>query len=378
MPEHTEDQKTKNPHKEDQPIDDMLDGKDVYQWGNQFGQVVSYIHASLFEDYLKHDTRAMDNQKWHRWAARITIGAGTITILLSLIGVVLEAQGSHLGIVFSKNISQYFWNVELAFFVVAVGFVFIGRSFTHWHENWLLERFCAEEYRTQKFRALFQSSLFCNPEKPWSERYSLWKSGFDDEVHAAKNEKNKSVGECIMSDTVSAPPPNTSGCRFDEEYLRELVNYYHDKRLTTQIEYFDNRFDKLENQDNLFRKILEGGFYLSIFLVAIRLAIGSNTLNFLGDLQGGNTLILLIMLSLPIIAFAVRTLRSSTEVARSASLYRVKRNVLEDFRNRFFIETERSPRNWEEIVKILWECENHLEEANREWLRIMNEAEWFV
>jgi len=378
MTEHTGVPKTEPAPPEDQPIDDMLDGRDIHQWPDQFGQVISYIHASLYEDYSKHDTAAMRQRRLHVWASGIAIGAGTITILLSLIGVVLEAHGSSWGIVHSKEISDGFWNAELFFFSIAVIFVIIGKSRTYWHENWLEERFCAEEYRTQKFRALLKNSLFCNPEKPWSERYSLWKSVFDDEVRTAKNKRNKSVEECIVSDAVSVPPPGTSGCSIDEGYMKELVNYYQDKRLKTQIDYFDNRFDKLEKQDDLFRVILERGFYLSIFLVAIKLFIGSTILNSYGGIQPANTLILLIMLSLPIMAFAVRTLRSSTEVARTASLFRAKRNALEAFRDRLVLEIERNPRNWEEIVKILWECENHLEEANREWVRIMKEAEWFV
>ncbi len=80
------------------------------------------------------------------------------------------------------------------------------------------------------------------------------------------------------------------------------------------------------------------------------------------------------MLILPILAFAVRTLRSSTEVGRSASLYHAKRDALVDFKFQLVNEIERNPRNWEKIVKILWECENHLEEVNREWVRIMKEA----
>jgi hypothetical protein len=377
IPEHPEELKNNSADVGNQSIDDMLDGREIHQWPDQIGQVISYIHTALYEDYSKHDTKAMDQQKWHRWASKIAIGAGTVAILLSLIGVVLEAKGSDWGIDFAKDFSQYLWGAELAFFAIAISMIFVASKYK-WHKNWLVERFCAEEYRTRKFRALLQSSLFCSPENPWSERYYLWKAGFDGEFRTVKTGIKKNVQQCIEGDTISLPPPTTSGCSFDEGYLKDLVKYYLDKRLKTQIDYFDNRFDKLEKQDDRFRRILNGGFFLSIILVFLKLVIDALLLKSNEVVQVADTLILLIMLSLPILAFAVRTLRSSTEIGRSASLYRAKRNALEDFRDRLVIGTERDPRNWEEIIKILWECENHLEEVNREWVRIMNEAEWFV
>jgi len=378
MPKSPKEKNTRPPHEDDQPIDDMLDGGDIHQWSDPFGQVVSYIHASLYEVYSQYDREAMEQRRWHRAASLGAIGFGTAAILLSLVGVVLEARGIFWGIDFAGEYSQQFWYAELAFFVVAVGLVIIGKWQTGWHENWLVARFCAEEYRTWKFRALLQGSLYCNPEKSWNERFAIWKTRFDSEVLAVKNGSKKNIGQCIVSDTVSSPPPGTCGFSFDEGYLREMVNYYRDKRLKTQIDFFDNRFDRLEKKDKWFRKILSGGFIVSILLVAFKLVLDLVTKESDQFIQSGKTIILMIMLSLPIIAFAVRTLRSSTEVARSASLYRANRNALVDFRNRLNVENERDPRNWEEIIKILWECENHLEKINHEWVRIMKEAEWFV
>ena len=371
MPERLEESKTKLVHSEDLPIDDMLNGRDIHQWSEQFGQVISYIYTSIYENYLLHDTRAVNQQRIHRGASLIAIVSGTVAILLSLTGIFFEAKG----IDFPKD---YFYFLEMATFLIAFVVVIIASRLTRSHENWLIERFCAEEYRTRKFRALLQSSLFCSNEKPWSERYSSWKIWFDGEVHAAKNGMKKSLPNCIEGGTVSPSPPGTSGCSFDEGYLKDLVKYYLGKRLETQFHYFDKRSDDLERQDEMFRVILKLVLILGIVFVLFQFVIDNSILKSNGVFQALNIIILLIMFSLPIFAFAVRTLRSSTEVARSASLYRAKRNALVDFRNRLIMEIERNPRNWEDIVKILWECENHLEEVNREWLRIMNGAEWFV
>lgn len=374
--EHPPEPERESPGPEDRQIDDMLDGRDIHQWPDQFGQVISYIHASLFEDYAKHDSKAIGYQGWHRRASWLAIGAGTIAILISLTGVVLESRGRELGISVAHGLSLWFLGAELVFFLIAVFVIIIAKWIYKFLETWLAERFCAEEYRSRKFRALLRSSLFCNPGKPWNERFAFWKAEFDDEVLDAKNRMTKAAGQCDVSDPIPPPPPDTAGCRFDDGFMRELVLYYQDKRLRTQIDYFDNRFDTLERQDNRFRKILGWGFTGSIVLVFLKLALDFFTSP--ENFRVPYVIIILVILFLPVIVFGIRTLRSSTEVARSASLYRANRNALEDFKNRLVVENSREPPDWEEMVKILWECENHLTRVNREWVRIMKEAEWFL
>jgi hypothetical protein len=361
-----------------QPYDDMLDGTDIHQWPDQFGQVISYIHTSLYEVYIGHDRRAVTQQQYHRWASRIAIGFGTAAILLSLSLLVLEAKGNAAEIKTIGEYSPYFQAAELIASVLAIVCILIARYVTRWHENWLVERFCAEEYRTRKFRALLHPSLFCNPAIPWNERFSRWKNWFDGEVRSADAVRTRDIRYCTMSDTVSPPPPATCGISFDEGYVRNLMTYYLDKRLRIQIAYFDRRAIELEIRESLFRKILNTGFFLGILLVPVNLGAEIIIRESEGPLHLVKIIIILLMINLPIIAFAVRTWRSSSEVARSASLFRAKRNSLVEFRNLLDIEKEKDPRNWDEMVKTVWECENSLVEVNREWIRTLKEAEWFV
>jgi hypothetical protein len=88
--------------------------------------------------------------------------------------------------------------------------------------------------------------------------------------------------------------------------------------------------------------------------------------------------ILLITLILPSIGVAFRTLRSSVEVSRNASLFSAKCRALNQFAMRLTQEREKETVNWPEILKIMWECENFFESENKEWLRIMHDAEWFL
>jgi len=59
MVEHLGESKTNLTHTNDLPMDDMLDGSDIHQQPEKFDQVLSYIHSSLYEDYLSHDREAI-------------------------------------------------------------------------------------------------------------------------------------------------------------------------------------------------------------------------------------------------------------------------------------------------------------------------------
>jgi len=83
-------------------------------------------------------------------------------------------------------------------------------------------------------------------------------------------------------------------------------------------------------------------------------------------------------LLLPIYAIATFERRSSIEVSRSAALYHSKSKALEHFNRQLDDELNKESIQWAEILKILWQCENFFENENREWLRMMNEAEWFI
>ena len=371
MVERLGESKTNLAPTEDFPLDDMLDGSDIHPRPEKFDQVLSYIHKSLYEDYVSHDREAIHQKKFHRWASLITIVSGTTAILLSLLRIFFEAKRIDI----PKN---YFDEIVIVVFFIAFFAGIVASRISRPHEHWLLERFCAEEYRTLKFRALLQNSLFCSNEKQWNERYILWKTWFDNEVRTVKDTIHKSLQNCIEGDTVSPPPPSTSGCSFEDGYLRDLIQYYNEKRLETQIRYYDKRANELERQNNRFRLIFKLFFILGYTFVVFQIIINNTILKEYASFQMLKIIIALTFLIIPILIFAVRTLRSSTEVSRSALLYRAKRNALFDFRNRLSNEIEQSTHNWGVIIKILWECENHLQGANREWVRILKAAEWTV
>jgi hypothetical protein len=127
------------------------------------------------------------------------------------------------------------------------------------------------------------------------------------------------------------------------------------------------------------RRVVSACFILSVFFLfghfiidfLINSPFFSKTQSFF---HGVSLILFLLTLLIPILALTFRTLRSSNEV----SLFRSKRNALKEFEIRLNEETKKNEYSWSKILYIIWECENHLEKENREWLRIMNDAEWFI
>jgi len=353
-----------------QPLDDMRDGKDIRQWPEPLGMVISHIHATLFEDYSGYDTESILHQARHTNYSFLAVLFGSTAIVVAIIQVFLIAQGI-------ENFNEYLKIIELFSFCLAFLAVSIA-VLSHWHKTWLKKRFMAEQYRSLKFRAFLQPDLYCKSDKPWEERLVRWKGWLNTEKELIEKENLKELQDCVENDTVSQPPPDISGCNFDEAYLTEFIRYYHDKRLTTQIDYFEARATQLEDRDDLPRRIVSACFILSVLFL-----FGHYIIDFffskLDSVPHNISMFLLLsILLLPIVSLTFRTLRSSNEVARSASLFRSKRNALKVFEIRLHEETKENKYLWSKILYIIWECENYLEKENREWLRIMNDAEWFI
>jgi len=358
-----------------QPLDDMRDGKDIRQWPEPLGMVISHIHATLFEDYSGYDTESIKDQDRHKKYSFFAVLFGSTAIEIAIIQVFLTAQGV-------ENFNEYLKIIELVSFCLAFLAVSIA-VLSHWHKEWLKKRFMAEQYRSLKFRAFLQPVLYCKSDMPWEERMVQWKDWLNTGKELIEKENLKDLQDVVENETISQPPPDISGCNFDEKYLTEFIRYYYDKRLKTQIDYFEARAIQLEGMDDLPRRVVSACFILSVFFLfghyiidfMINFPFFSKTQSFF---HGFSLILLLLTLLIPILALTFRTLRSSNEVARSASLFRSKRNALKEFEIQLHEETKENKYSWSKILYIIWECENNLQKENREWLRIMNDAEWFI
>jgi hypothetical protein len=77
------------------------------------------------------------------------------------------------------------------------------------------------------------------------------------------------------------------------------------------------------------------------------------------------------------IGACIRTVQVAREFGRSAALFSAKHVALQDMFQRLLSELATEPVRPAEVLHNITACEDFLEAEQREWLRLMQEAEWF-
>jgi hypothetical protein len=353
-----------------QSTDDMRDGEDIQNLPDKLGQVISYIHTVIFETYSQYDTISIQKQKYHKIFAILAVFCGSVAIILAILQVFLRS----LSIVIDIEFVKIFELVSFSISVVAVGVALSSQQ----HKGWLKKRYLAERCRSLKFRALILPTLWCSSKRSWDDRFTKWKEQFNEKVILLKKTENESLEKCVLIDEIYSPSYDIASCSFEIPYIKSLVEYYQKKRLSTQISYFKSRSLYFESINASTEWIPNFCFIASVVCAGGHFGIDFFLMSKNPGLIFISSILLLLTLLFPIFAIGARTLRSSIEVSRSAALYQSKCNALENFNVRLDEELGKNIIQWSEILKILWQCENFFENENQEWLRMLNEAEWFI
>jgi len=362
----------------DPSCDDMRDGGDIPTLEYPLGLVISYIHASLYETYDEYDRQAMAKQKYHRLFSALAVFSGTLAITLSILIVFLRAYGDPADLLNNPALTVF----EKGAFLTALLSVVIALG-NRLLRDWLTKRYMAEQCRTLKFRALIHPYLSFSSDDAWTAQFSRWKKRFDDEVALLKTKESAALDEILVADRINTPPHDTSGNPPNIPFLVMLFDYYRQKRITTQIGYFSSRAHYFRTANKNTERIPQYCFIGGVVCAGVQIGIelfAPGVQVFMPETTLGRVqaVTLLLTLILPGIGVAFRTWRSSTEIARNSSLFSAKCRALKQFDTRLAEERAHEIVSWEKILKIMWECENFFENENREWLRIMHDAEWYL
>ena len=172
------------------PLDDMRDGEDIRSLPDPLGQVISYIHTTIFEKYSEYDTASIQKQKYHKIFAILAVFFGSVAIILAILQVFLRS----LSIEIDTEFVKIFELVSFSIAVIAVG-VAIG---SQQHKGWLQKRYLAERYRSLKFRALIHPLLWCASKQSWNDRFTQWKEQFNEKVTLLKKTDNASIDNYVI------------------------------------------------------------------------------------------------------------------------------------------------------------------------------------
>jgi hypothetical protein len=287
---------------------------------------------TFFQEFESADRLAQWQRDHHRRMTLVTAVAGVGLLLAALV---------------EEKVPEPSW-IRLAELSLglAVVFAIVAGKARRYHHRWLATR-----TRAERLRLLFFSTL-ADPEF-W--RTGKPRSGWPrlKEVELQQWAKGGSLPEIPRPDADYPPVPDG------------LVRFYEKARLATQIEYFESKEKREQARFWDDPSFVQSIFFASVVLIIVHTLIADR-------LELLDKILLFFAAALPTLFAGFRTWRSSNELARNRARAQAKRSQLIDLETA--LKDATAP--WSVLVTMRL-SEALLEEEQREWARLMTEAEWF-
>ncbi len=303
------------------------------------------------------DRLALQQQRSYGRITWLATTFGTVSLLLSVLGLVLDALDATrlAGAILGAQV------VTLAITALAV----LRGLLAYRHENWLLERWRAEQLRALKFIHLVDPASWSGDERT----RRAWQERVRGDVERARSLRYPDIA--VMAGIENVPTFRVPDPLPDPAMLDALVNYYVRKRLEPQREYF-------------LRTSQEGGhggaralplfFFGAVFLEVLQavfaiIAGASGTVSF--AIVG--TWLAAVSIAIPVLWAGIRTQQGARESSRNATRSRARHGALTQLTDRLLVARS-------DPIQALWTMqlsEFILQLDQREWLRLLREAEWY-
>jgi hypothetical protein len=248
--------------------------------------------------------------------------------------------------------------------VTALIAVVVG-LFAAFSKQWLWQREKAERYRFLKFWFLLDVRLWSGLT---SQARQDWLRARVEQLRTLNKQDLKDWAE--EKDEASEDAPARVSANIDKKVLQDLIDYYEEKRLCYQRQYFEKQAGHRHSWAR-FTYIAPTLFYfLSVVAALVHFSYGA----YFAELEHDKFSVLMIALAacLPVVGAAVRTLSSAHEFGRNTLRFRAAANNLAHLSINLYDKKSLSAR-----LKMLHEVEKELRSERREWLRLMVDAEWF-
>lgn len=246
------------------------------------------------------------------------------------------------------------WKIEGGLAAIATLLVIRGLV-GHVHENWLKARLTAERLRLQIF------GVFADPD--FSTRgvpRNGWQRIEDNEL--------KSWAEGGRIPAIPRPPVEAEG----PSAPAAVARFYHRARLESQAAYFKSKEDSEKKRFWDDSALVQLVFFVSVVFALMHVLMHwAYTRQPTAEFHHVSVLLLLLSAAVPILFTGFRTWRSANESARNAARAHAKHSLLVNFQNTL----DASKDSWS-LFTTMQLAESVLEEEQREWLRLMDEAEW--
>jgi hypothetical protein len=344
---------------------------------------IHFAECAIWRTYDEADRKANGRQRRHEMLTLLAATGGTAAILLSL----FELSGLPASLP-GGGLPGWVEPTMLFVAIVSIGFGLIAA----YAPGWLLERHKAESCRLLQFQFLIDPDLWSgDPARRDARMVKLTRDV--EAICAADQEQLKAW---IETEAVCSPPTGWSEKMLSDGTLHELVAFYRNYRLASQMAFFKARKESLGRREALLKALPTVLFAASVLLAVASLAY-VNAVNFgyvhanLGlvpttahvpaedddhgtahELDTLSRMLVVGSAALGIVAAAVRTVRGAHEYGRNSSRYAAKYELLSGLEEKL----KAGPIGIS-VLGDFWYAEQSLEADHRDWLRLMSQAEWF-
>jgi hypothetical protein len=344
---------------------------------------LSIARELIFPDFSAADRQAQRHRKEYQQISQGAVWMGLAAVVIGL-----------LEILFPPTYKLWFEVPELITALVCVIYIFKG-SYAKPKENWLLARYQAENLRLLKFRTLLDSRLWCNDTEQYDQVGETPSDHVRNDVLAAVRSVKGLVYEDVAERAAQGVIPDVSEIHCPEsshEALQEVIHYYCEKRLKTQMDYLAYK-SGIEEQDgsmpHLWMSIM---FFVGFGFILIHLGLdlGHFALaswspfrhsDFRGVLKEAETgevhtviteVLVTVAVLCPAVVAGLKTFRASREFERNALRHRATLHSLEGLNQKIS-----DARNLARKFRVAHACELIMEIDSSEFMRLLREVEWY-
>jgi hypothetical protein len=352
---------------------------------------VRFAYGRLYPSFRNIDESAQEDQARHR---RLTFWAsvlGAFAILLGLLGLMVGDAPLPLVI------------AELVLALLTAGFVLYG-VYSYRREDWLLHRWQAEQLRLLKYSFLLDPRLW----KSEAAESHLSEEDLDRRREAINALDEEDLAGLSHDERVPNFPTPADCAGLGRGEIEPLVAYYRKHRLLNQIDYFRKKIRttrKWYDRPEALPMFFFGGVVFVLLHALWEFAQRAAGVH--GESSSGRAfgrILVLASASLPTIWAAIRTNRQAQEFSRNLLRSHARHSALLRIHGRLgghfaprnadlrllghsgTLAAEADLRVREDIVEVpepvtafayMHLAEFILASDQREWLRLMREAEWY-
>ncbi|MGD0545868.1 MAG: hypothetical protein ABSB65_15790 [Candidatus Acidiferrales bacterium] len=315
--------------------------------------------------FREADRRATHYRAKYQQISLGAVGMGLLAVMLGICEILLPKDGNDvakLGLTVSEGVAAAFCLI----------FILLGTIYKP-KNNWLLARYRAENLRLLKFKTLADPRLWCENGGASDRSGETPADHVRADVRAAVRAFEGLVYEDVKESAAHGVIPDVSEIHCPEsceEALHEIIHYYCEKRLSTQMDYLTAKSEEDEKGGVVSSLLTNVLFFVSFGLVLFHVALDSAHPKEAPD-RFGEALVLGAVL-LPALVAGVRTYRASREFERNALRHRATLHSLEGLN----VEMGKA-KNLARKFKIARACELILEFDSSEFMRLLREVEWY-